>query len=95
MTQQRHHYSADLFCLLLPLLCAARLSRPVIPLKHNTRGRLNTTEMRKSLGSMGIDTAAAEARIRERSQSRGRKRIRWARGTFGSCCLCACGNTIG
>lgn len=51
-------------------------NRPVIPLKHNTRGRLTTTEMRKSLGSMGIDTAAAEARIRERSQSRGRKRSR-------------------
>jgi hypothetical protein len=52
-------------------------NRPVIPLKHNTRGRLNTTEMRRSLGSMGIDTSAAEARIRERSQSRGRKRSRW------------------
>lgn len=61
-----------MFCL-LPAVCTFR---PVIPLKHNTRGRLNTTEMRKSLGSMGIDTAAAEARIRERSQSRGRKRSR-------------------
>lgn len=58
--------------LLLPPSCL----RPVIPLKHNTRGRLTTSEMRKSLGGMGIDTSAAEARIRERSQSRGRKRSR-------------------
>jgi len=52
-------------------------NRPVIPLKHNTRGNLTTKGLRKSLGAMGIDTSAAEARIRERSQSRGRKRSRW------------------
>lgn len=48
-------------------------NRPVIPAKHKAKQAVG---LRAALGAMGIDTAAAEQRIRERSQSRGRKRSR-------------------
>lgn len=48
-------------------------NRPVIPAKHKAK---RTEGLRAALGALGIDTAAAEQRIRERSQSRGRKRNR-------------------
>jgi len=52
---------------------AAAGNRPVLPSKN----RVKTAEgMRASLGALGIDTSAAEARIR--ADSRGRKRTRSA-----------------
>lgn len=75
-------HSLSLFYTLLHIIT----HRPVIPLK-TTRRSLTTQEMRNSLGAMGIDTTAAEARLRERSQSRGRKRSRWVLGVV---CVCWC-----
>lgn len=48
-------------------------NRPVMPAKHKAK---QTEGLRTALGALGIDTTAAEQRIRERSQSRGRKRSR-------------------
>ncbi|GBF88440.1 hypothetical protein Rsub_01152 [Raphidocelis subcapitata] len=55
---------------------AAAGNRPVMPAKHGSRGDKTVGRMRESLGALGIDTSAAEARLR--SESRGRKRARSA-----------------
>eukprot|EP00201_Polytomella_parva_P017223 CAMPEP_0175061054 /NCGR_PEP_ID=MMETSP0052_2-20121109/13375_1 /TAXON_ID=51329 ORGANISM="Polytomella parva, Strain SAG 63-3" /NCGR_SAMPLE_ID=MMETSP0052_2 /ASSEMBLY_ACC=CAM_ASM_000194 /LENGTH=691 /DNA_ID=CAMNT_0016326873 /DNA_START=32 /DNA_END=2107 /DNA_ORIENTATION=- len=49
-------------------------NNPVLPNKHNARGRLTADAMRESLGPMGINTENALKRMR--SESRGRKRTR-------------------
>lgn len=49
-------------------------NRAVLPHKVDGKGELTTSNMRKSLGQMGIDTSLAIERVR--SQSRGRKRSR-------------------
>jgi nucleolar GTP-binding protein len=59
---------------------ASASNRPVMPAKVGAGGKLQASALRASLGAMGIDTSAAEARLRERSQSRGRKRSRCAGG---------------
>jgi nucleolar GTP-binding protein len=56
---------------------ASASNRPVMPAKV-AAGKRQTSALRAQLGGMGIDTSAAEARLRERSQSRGRKRSRCA-----------------
>eukprot|EP00879_Flechtneria_rotunda_P017790 GHRR01018649.1.p1 GENE.GHRR01018649.1~~GHRR01018649.1.p1 ORF type:complete len:588 (+),score=193.65 GHRR01018649.1:154-1917(+) len=52
-------------------------NRPVLPAKVGATGKLQAKKLRSALRAMGIDTSAAEQRIRERSQSRGRKRSRY------------------
>jgi hypothetical protein len=67
---------------------ASASNRPVMAAKVGAGGKLQASALRQQLGSMGIDTSAAEARLRERSQSRGRKRSRCAvKLTEWGCCL--------
>lgn len=55
---------------------AAAGNRPVLPAKQRGAPERTAARLRNSLGSMGIDTSAAEARLRD--ESRGRKRTRSA-----------------